>query len=83
MSLWCRLTGGFSARALLGEAVREGVVFLPGDSFSVGSDESSKLRICFGLGTEADLEEGAERLGRAIAAVSQRSVVRRRAAPVV
>ena len=83
MSLWCRLTGGYGARALLAEAVREGLVFLPGDSFSVDSDESSKLRICYGLASEADLEEGAERLGRAIARMSQRSAVRRRAAPLV
>ncbi len=83
MSLWCRLTGGYGARALLGEAVREGMAFLPGDSFSVDSDESRNLRICFGMASDADMEEGAARLGRAIAGMGQRSVARRRAAPVV
>ncbi len=75
LSLWCRLHGGLRARALLAEAAREGVVFLPGDAFTIDNDGAEHLRICFGIAGVDELREGARRLGRAVDALSQRTTM--------
>ena len=75
LSLWCQLHGGLRARSLLAEAAREGVVFLPGDAFTIDNDGAEYLRICFGIAGVDELREGARRLGRAVDALSQRTTI--------
>jgi 2-aminoadipate transaminase len=48
MSLWIELPSPLSAEALLREARMEGVDFLPGSNFSLGSAHARGLRISFG-----------------------------------
>lgn len=45
--LWCRLSGGISARAVLDAAVRQGVAFVPGHPFYPDPAGESELRLCF------------------------------------
>ena len=56
-------------RDLLPEAAREGVVFVPGESFHVDSSTGrgrSHIRLNFTLSAEDELEEGIRRLAVAL-----------------
>jgi DNA-binding transcriptional MocR family regulator len=67
--IWARLSEGLRVRDLLPEAAREGVVFVPGESFHVDSSTGrgrSHIRLNFTLPAEEELEEGVRRLGLAL-----------------
>lgn len=64
--LWCRLKGEGSAQALLYEAARQGVSFVPGEAFYADRAGSDYFRLCFATHDEAAMEIAAQRLGQAL-----------------
>lgn len=80
MYLWARLSEGLRVRDLLPEAAREGVVFVPGESFHVDSSTSrgrSHIRLNFTLSAEDELEEGVRRLAAALHRLADQTGVER------
>lgn len=74
--LWCRLHDGLRVRDLLPEAAREGVVFAPGESFHIDASTGrgrTNMRLNFTYPAEAAIEEGARRLGVALARLAERA----------
>jgi 2-aminoadipate transaminase len=65
--IWLTLPDGVRATALLPLAEQRGVAFAPGARFCSDGDDRS-LRLAFSLYSEADLAEGARRLGAALRA---------------
>lgn len=66
--IWLRLPPGLDAEALLAEAGRHQVGFQPGPRFSSRQALRNYVRLSFSYYDPGELEEGARRLGRAIAA---------------
>ncbi|WP_426416139.1 PLP-dependent aminotransferase family protein [Aestuariirhabdus sp. LZHN29] len=66
MFLWATLPDGLSAMALFEEAVKQQVVFVPGDPFYSDRENSSTLRLSFSCVDDDTIEVGIERLGLAI-----------------
>ena len=64
--LWCRLKGEGSAQALLYEAARQGVSFVPGEAFYADRAGTDYFRLCFATHDEAAMEIAAQRLGQAL-----------------
>jgi 2-aminoadipate transaminase len=64
--VWAKLPQGLSARELLNYAEREGVTFSPGDLFFVNQDRQEYFRLCFIQTDEAVIQEGVDRLARAV-----------------
>lgn len=74
--LWCRLHEGLRVRDLLPEAAREGVAFAPGESFHIDSHTGrgrSSMRLNFTYPDDIEIEEGARRLGIALARLAERA----------
>lgn len=67
--LWMTVPGVDTA-ALLPRAVDEGVAFVPGAAFGTHRTTSDQLRVSFATLAQADLEEAATRLGRAVSVVA-------------
>lgn len=63
---WCRLKQGGSAQALLYEATRQGVSFVPGEAFYADRNGTNEFRLCFATCDEKKLEIAAQRLGQAL-----------------
>lgn len=87
LCLMVTLPHGLDAAELLPHAVREGVLFAPGQLFSAERRAGSSLRLGFGGVNEDLIQEGVARLARAIAAEAaspgRRGVARGRAAAPV
>jgi 2-aminoadipate transaminase len=66
MFLWARLPGDADSAALLPEALRHGVAFVPGAAFSCDGAPSPHLRLCFATLDDARLTEATRRLVRAL-----------------
>lgn len=66
MFLWAELPRGLAALDLFDLAVKDKVVFVPGDPFYVRGQRHNTLRLNFSCADEATIETGIERLGRAI-----------------
>jgi 2-aminoadipate transaminase len=66
MFLWASLPGSTSSRALLDLAVKDKVIFVPGDPFYVGRIETNTLRLNFSCSDEETIKVGIKRLGKAI-----------------
>ncbi len=66
MFLWGRLPGQMSSMDLFNEAVKENVVFVPGDPFYTTVKKRSDFRLNFSCVDEATAEEGIKRLAKAI-----------------
>lgn len=66
MFLWCKLPPGYSSRELLSVAEREGVTYSPGDVFYVGGGRSEELRLTFIQQSPEMIEEGIQRLAKAL-----------------
>ncbi len=64
--IWAKLPDGLSARELLAFAEMQGVSFSPGDMFFLNGDHSEYFRLCFIQTEESVIEEGIERLARAM-----------------
>ena len=65
--IWITLPAGHDAEAVLPRAVERGVAFVPGRFFFAGEPVRETLRVSFATASPAELEEGAARLGAAIA----------------
>jgi DNA-binding transcriptional MocR family regulator len=61
--LWCRLSRGVNARALLDRALAAGVAFVPGHAFYADPAGESELRLCFSSVQPASIDEALRRLG--------------------
>jgi 2-aminoadipate transaminase len=66
MFVWAGLPGRASSRALLELAIRNKVIFVPGDPFYIDRREVSTMRLNFTCANEEMIREGIARLGRAI-----------------
>lgn len=66
MFLWARLADGRDTAALLPDALREGVAYVPGTAFSCSPAPSPHLRLCFATLDDDELDEAARRLARAL-----------------
>jgi DNA-binding transcriptional MocR family regulator len=73
--VWVTLRRGVDERALYGEALREGVSFLPGGAAQVERSARTSLRLSFSYVDEDLLDEGVRRLARALRAVRRRQPV--------
>ena len=73
--VWVTLRRGVDERALYGEALREGVSFLPGGAALVERSARTSLQLCFSFADEDLLDEGVRRLARALRAVRRRQPV--------
>lgn len=63
MFLWARLPSGYDTTALLPEAVRHDVAYVPGAPFFAGEPDRATLRLCFVTETPERIREGLGRLG--------------------
>jgi 2-aminoadipate transaminase len=66
MFLWLTLPEGYSAMDLFPYAARENVAFVPGEAFFLGGRGKNTLRLSFSNTDEGQIEDGMERLARAI-----------------
>jgi 2-aminoadipate transaminase len=66
MFLWASLPENNSSRDLLELAVKDKVVFVPGDTFYVKNDKLNSLRLNFSCVDELTIRDGIQRLGKAI-----------------
>jgi 2-aminoadipate transaminase len=66
MFLWAEMPEGTSSRQLLDMAVKEKVLFVPGDPFYVGKKDSNTMRLNFTCSNEQEIRTGIERLGSAM-----------------
>lgn len=66
MFLWGRLPGEMDAMELFQQAVKEKVVFVPGDPFYTGAGRTSAFRLSFSCVDPATIEEGVRRMARAL-----------------
>ncbi|MFF4320928.1 PLP-dependent aminotransferase family protein [Streptomyces sp. NPDC001568] len=67
MFVWARLPEGYDATALLKSAVAHDVAYVPGAPFFTGTPDPRTLRLSFTTHTPAEITEGLDRLGRALA----------------
>lgn len=63
---WCTLNNGILTRQLLHEAAKEGVSFVPGETFYADALGDRELRLCFVTHPPETLVEGVKRLGKAL-----------------
>jgi 2-aminoadipate transaminase len=66
MFLWAELPEKISSRALLDLAIRDKVIFVPGDPFYIDRNETNTLRLNFSCVDEETIQLGIQRLGNAI-----------------
>ncbi len=66
MFIWVELPEGISARALLDKAIKDKVIFVPGDPFYVNRLDTNTMRLNFSCSSEEVIRDGIERLGKAI-----------------
>lgn len=66
--LWAELPGPVDTSELLLEALREGVCFVPGESFHVDGGGRSSMRLNFATEPPEVIREGVDRLARVIGA---------------
>jgi 2-aminoadipate transaminase len=64
--VWAELPPSVDARELLAEALEENVAFVPGQSFHADRSGQNTMRLNFSNVTSERIEQGIERLGRAI-----------------
>jgi 2-aminoadipate transaminase len=80
MFLWASLPNNTSSRELLDLALKDKVIFVPGDPFYVNRHETNTLRLNFSCVDEETIRIGIERLGKAIKTLLEStkcSVIRR------
>ncbi|MEM7334983.1 MAG: PLP-dependent aminotransferase family protein [Chloroflexota bacterium] len=66
MFLWTRLPEGMDALKLFDKAVEQKVVFVPGQPFFTDGSGQNALRISFSMTPAEQIDEGVQRLARAI-----------------
>src|SRR4051812_12087840 len=65
--IWVTLPPGHDAEAVLARAIERGVAFVPGGYFYAAQPRPETLRVSFATASPEELDEGAARLGEAIA----------------
>jgi len=75
--LWVQLPGGVDTDAMLPDAVREKVVYVPGSAFSPRRERTSAMRLNFSNCPPAEIEEGVRRLGMVAGRWSERAAATR------
>jgi 2-aminoadipate transaminase len=70
MFVWATLPEPLSARELLDLAIKDKVIFVPGDQFFVNKDVNNTIRLNFSCTDEETTRTGIERLGKAIKRLS-------------
>ncbi len=66
MFVWATLPPHLSSRELLDLAIKDKVIFVPGDQFFVGKEVNNTMRLNFSCTNEETTRIGIERLGKAI-----------------
>jgi 2-aminoadipate transaminase len=66
MFLWVTLPEGTSSRALLDLALKDKVIFVPGDPFYVNRQNTNTLRLNFSCTNEETIDTGIKNLGKAM-----------------
>ena len=66
--LWCRVARGINARALLQQALTQGVAFVPGDAFYADPAGESELRLCFSSVRPSTIDDAVKKLAAALQA---------------
>jgi len=66
MFIWAELPGNASSRELLEIAIKDKVIFVPGDPFYINRRETNTMRLNFSCADEGTIREGIERLGEAV-----------------
>lgn len=69
--LWCKIQHNIASQALLHEAAKTGVSFVPGNAFYTNQSGSDEIRLCFAAHSPAILDEGIKRLAKALETVPQ------------
>ena len=72
--LWLTLQGELASRdtaALVPDAIRDGVAYIPGPAFSSRGDFRNQLRLCFATNEPARINEGVARLAGTLYATAQ------------
>lgn len=72
MFMWATLPVGMSSLELFNLAVKENVVFVPGDPFYVDESNVNTLRLNYTNSDMREIEEGIKRLGKAIYGLMQK-----------
>ncbi len=70
--LWCKIEHDIASQALLHEAAKTGVSFVPGNAFYTNQAGSDEIRLCFATHSPAILSEGIKRLARALTIFPQK-----------
>ena len=71
MFLWGELPGKLSSLKLFDLAVKDKVIFVPGDPFYVNKKDVNTMRLNFSCVDEAAIRAGIERLGKVIGELSK------------
>jgi len=66
MFIWVEMPAKTSSRKLLDLAMKEKVIFVPGDQFYINRSDSNTMRLNFSCSDEDTIREGIKRLGGAI-----------------
>lgn len=64
---WCKIKQSGTSRRLLHEATKTGVTFVPGEAFYTTPNQDKEFRLCFTTHCQTVLNEGIQRLAKAIA----------------
>ena len=72
MFLWATLPVGMAAMDLFNMAVKEKVIFVPGDPFYINKKNTNTLRLNFSCVDPETIETGIKRLGEAIDSLSKK-----------
>jgi 2-aminoadipate transaminase len=81
--LWADTGPEIEVRALLAEASRQGVAFVPGDLFFPDGNGRTRLRLCFSCQPRSLIDVGIERLADAMRIVRDHGTSGRHAEPLV
>ncbi|KPC59652.1 PLP-dependent aminotransferase family protein [Streptomyces chattanoogensis] len=66
MFVWATLPAGYDATALLPEAVRRDVAYVPGAPFYAGAPDPAAVRLSFVTHSPEEIREGLDRLAKAL-----------------
>jgi len=64
---WCKIKQFGTSRRLLHEATKTGVTFVPGEAFYTTPTQDKEFRLCFTTHCQTVLNEGIQRLAKALA----------------
>ncbi len=79
---WCEFDGGVRARSVHNEALKDRVVFVPGEHFYVDHGGGHEMRVCYTAQPPEQAAKAARSLARSIAAVERQSGSRSTPVPI-